>query len=89
MEAVIKHLKPDIVIADMADKFTVQGSYTAAHEALKAMYVRFRVIGKTLAAASLPCLRCPQRLKAVSWSTSPCSKAVRQARQQRLISCSV
>lgn len=47
MEAVIKHLKPDIVIADMADKFTVQGSYTAAHEALKAMYVRYRVIGKT------------------------------------------
>ena len=46
MEAVIKQLKPDIVICDMADKFLPVGSYTAAHESLKATYVRFRILGK-------------------------------------------
>ena len=46
MEAAIKNIKPDIVIADMADKFTMGGSYSAAHEALKALYIRFRIIGK-------------------------------------------
>jgi len=46
MEAVIKQIKPDIVVCDMADKFLPGGSYTAAHEALKATYIRFRVIGK-------------------------------------------
>lgn len=46
MEAAIKHCMPDIVVADMADKFTVGGSYSAAHEALKALYIRFRILGK-------------------------------------------
>ena len=46
MEAAIKHIKPDIVVADMADKFTMGGTYSAAHEALKALYIRFRIIGK-------------------------------------------
>ncbi len=46
MEAVVKQIKPDIVVCDMADKFLPGGTYTAAHEALKAAYIRFRVIGK-------------------------------------------
>jgi hypothetical protein len=46
MEAVIKRVRPDIVICDMADKFLPSGNYTAAHEALKATYIRFRIIGK-------------------------------------------
>ncbi len=46
MEAVIKRVRPDIVICDMADKFLPAGNYTAAHEALKATYIRFRIIGK-------------------------------------------
>lgn len=46
MEAVVKRVKPDIVICDMADKFLPDGNFTAAHEALKATYIRFRIIGK-------------------------------------------
>ena len=46
VERAVKAYKPDIVIADMADKFTPEGKYTAHHEQLKATYVRFRIIAK-------------------------------------------
>ena len=46
VERAIKAYEPDIVIADMADKFQPEGKYTAHHEQLKATYIRFRIIAK-------------------------------------------
>ena len=46
VERAVKAYEPDIVIADMADKFQPEGKYTAHHEQLKAAYVRFRIIAK-------------------------------------------
>lgn len=46
VERAIKAYEPDIVIADMADKFQPEGRYTAHHEQLKAAYIRFRIIAK-------------------------------------------
>ena len=46
VERAIKAYEPDIVIADMADKFQPEGKYVAHHEQLKAAYVRFRIIAK-------------------------------------------
>ncbi len=46
VERAIKAYQPDIVIADMADKFNPEGKYTAHHEQLKASYIRFRIIAK-------------------------------------------
>ena len=46
VERAIKAYEPDIVIADMADKFQPEGKYTAHHELLKATYIRFRIIAK-------------------------------------------
>ena len=46
MERAVKAYKPDILIADMADKFQPEGSYTAHHEKLKATYIRLRIIAK-------------------------------------------
>ena len=46
MERAVKAYKPDILIADMADKFQPEGTYTAHHEKLKATYVRLRIIAK-------------------------------------------
>lgn len=46
VERAIKEYKPDIVIADMADKFQPEGKYTAHHEQLKATYVRLRLLAK-------------------------------------------
>ena len=40
MERAVKAYKPDILIADMADKFQPEGAYTAHHEKLKATYIR-------------------------------------------------
>ena len=45
-ERAIKAYEPDIVIADMADKFLPEGKYTAHHEQLKATYIRFRILAK-------------------------------------------
>ena len=46
VERAIKAYKPDIVVADIADKFLPEGKYTAQHEQLKATYIRFRIIAK-------------------------------------------
>jgi len=46
VERAIKAYQPDIVVADMADKFNPEGKYTAHHEQLKAAYIRFRIIAK-------------------------------------------
>ena len=46
MERAVKAYKPDILIADMADKFQPEGYYTAHHEKLKATYIRLRIIAK-------------------------------------------
>ena len=46
VERAIKAYEPDIVIADMADKFLPEGKYTAHHEQLKATYIRFRILAK-------------------------------------------
>ena len=46
VERAVKAYEPDIVIADMADKFQPEGKYTAHHEQLKAAYIRFRIIAK-------------------------------------------
>ena len=46
MERAVKAYKPDILIADMADKFQPEGAYTAHHEKLKATYIRLRIIAK-------------------------------------------
>ena len=46
VEGVIKAYKPDIVIADMADKFLPGGTFTAGHEQLKATYIRLRILAK-------------------------------------------
>jgi replicative DNA helicase len=46
VERAIKAYEPDIVVADMADKFQPEGRYTAHHEQLKATYIRFRIIAK-------------------------------------------
>ena len=46
VERAIKAYEPDVVIADMADKFQPEGKYTAYHEQLKATYIRFRIIAK-------------------------------------------
>ena len=46
VERAIKAYEPDIVIADMADKFLPEGKYTAQHEQLKATYIRFRILAK-------------------------------------------
>tara|TARA_R100000458_G_C8253255_1_gene229785 strand:- start:293 stop:1519 length:1227 start_codon:yes stop_codon:yes gene_type:complete len=46
VERAIKAYEPDVVIADMADKFQPEGKYTAHHEQLKATYIRFRIIAK-------------------------------------------
>ena len=46
VERAVKAYEPDIVIADMADKFQPEGKYTAHHEQLKATYIRFRIIAK-------------------------------------------
>jgi replicative DNA helicase len=46
VERAIKAYEPDVVIADMADKFQPEGRYTAHHEQLKATYIRFRIIAK-------------------------------------------
>jgi len=46
VERAIKAYEPDVVIADMADKFQPEGRFTAHHEQLKATYIRFRLIAK-------------------------------------------
>jgi replicative DNA helicase len=46
VERAIKAYSPDIVIADMADKFLPEGKFTAHHEQLKATYIRFRLLAK-------------------------------------------
>ena len=46
VERAIKAYEPDIVIADMADKFLPEGKFSAHHEQLKATYIRFRLIAK-------------------------------------------
>ena len=46
MERAVKQYNPDILIADMADKFQPEGTYTAHHEKLKATYIRLRIIAK-------------------------------------------
>ena len=46
MERAVKAYKPDILIADMADKFQPEGTYAAHHEKLKATYIRLRIIAK-------------------------------------------
>jgi hypothetical protein len=46
LERAVKAYEPDIVIADMADKFLPDGKFTAQHEQLKATYIRFRLIAK-------------------------------------------
>jgi|TARA_R110000824_G_scaffold12806_4_gene55886 replicative DNA helicase len=46
MERAIKAYKPDILIADMADKFHPEGAYIAHHEKLKATYIRLRILAK-------------------------------------------
>ena len=46
LEGAVKAYKPDIVIADMADKFLPGGTFTAGHEQLKATYIRLRIIAK-------------------------------------------
>ena len=45
-ERAVKAYSPDIVIADMADKFLPEGKFTAQHEQLKATYIRFRLLAK-------------------------------------------
>lgn len=46
LEGAVKAYKPDILIADMADKFLPGGVFTAGHEQLKATYIRLRIVGK-------------------------------------------
>jgi hypothetical protein len=46
LEGAVKAYKPDILIADMADKFLPGGTFTAGHEQLKATYIRLRIVGK-------------------------------------------
>ena len=45
-ETAIKIIQPDIVIADMADKFAPDGRYNSIHETLKATYVQFRILAR-------------------------------------------
>ena len=40
LEGAVKAYQPDILIADMADKFLPGGTFTAGHEQLKATYIR-------------------------------------------------
>ena len=46
LEGAVKAYQPDILIADMADKFLPGGVFTAGHEQLKATYIRLRIVGK-------------------------------------------
>lgn len=46
VERAVKAYEPDIVVADMADKFQPEGSFVAHHEQLKATYIRLRIIAK-------------------------------------------
>ena len=46
VERAVKAYEPDIVVADMADKFQPEGKFVAHHEQLKATYIRFRIIAK-------------------------------------------
>jgi hypothetical protein len=46
LEGAVKAYKPDVLIADMADKFLPGGSFTAGHEQLKATYIRLRIVAK-------------------------------------------
>jgi len=46
MERAVKFFKPDILVADMADKFQPEGTYTAQHDKLKDIYIRLRIISK-------------------------------------------
>ena len=46
LEGAVKAYQPDILIADMADKFLPGGTFTAGHEQLKATYIRLRIVGK-------------------------------------------
>ena len=47
VESVCKSYKPDILVLDMGDKFSVQGSFARADEALKACAIYARQIAKT------------------------------------------
>lgn len=44
--AVVASNKPDVVVFDQLDKFSVQGSFAATHERLKEVYVKAREIAK-------------------------------------------
>ena len=81
MEAVVKQIKPDIVACDSRQVPTryVHSSVLA----LKAAYIRFRVIGKQHGCCILQCLKCLQRQRGGRWLTSPCLREVRQVRLQK------
>tara|TARA_R100000808_G_C2154571_1_gene165613 strand:- start:4749 stop:5975 length:1227 start_codon:yes stop_codon:yes gene_type:complete len=46
LERAVKAYQPDILVVDIADKVQPEGRYTSAHEQLKAIYIRLRIVAK-------------------------------------------